>query len=144
MPGSLVDIPSLYLDRYTESSWIEHHRQVMADIREHNERVLPLLLADALAAIRTEFSPVRDHETIPLSRATGRVLAHALISPVDLPFADVSAMDGFAIRNADVVTGARVRLRLIGEASAGHPFLGAIGHGQAIRILTGPIVPEGA
>jgi molybdopterin molybdotransferase len=113
----------------------------MSGIRE---RVPSLLLADALAAIRTEFSPVHDLETIPLSRAQGRVLADALISHVDLPFADLSAVDGFAVRDADVVAGARVRLRLIGEASAGHPYFGAIGRGQAIRILTGAIVPEGA
>jgi len=116
----------------------------MAGRREHSERVLPLLLVDALAAIRAEFSPLRDHESVPLSRAIGRVLANALTSPVDLPFAHLSAVDGFAVRDADVVVGARVRLRLLGQASAGHPFLGAIGRGQAIRILTGAIVPEGA
>jgi len=63
---------------------------------------------------------------------------------MDLPFADLSAVDGFAVRNVDVVVGARVRLRLIGQASSGHPFLGTIGRGQAIRILTGAIVPESA
>jgi molybdopterin molybdotransferase len=111
---------------------------------EHIERAPPLLLADALAAIHAEFSPVRDHETVPLSCATGRVLADALTSPVHLPFADLSAVDGFAVRSSDMVAGARVRLRLIGQASAGHPFLGAVGRGQAVRILTGAIVPEGA
>src|SRR5215468_4907933 len=116
----------------------------MASRREHSERVLPLLLADAIAAIRAEFSPLRDHESVPLSRAIGRVLANALTSPVDLPFADLSAVDGFAVRDPDVAVGARVRLRLLGQASAGHPFLGAIRRGQAIRILTGAIVPEGA
>jgi len=44
---------------------------------------------------------------------------------VDLPFSDLSTVDGFAVRDADVVAGARVRLRVIGQASAGHPYFGA-------------------
>ena len=58
------------------------------------------------------------------------------------PPADVSAMDGYAVRAADGVLGAR--LRVIGAAPAGHPFAGTVGPGQAVRIFTGGVVPDGA
>ena len=52
-------------------------------------------------------------------------IAQRSVPPVDLPFSDLSTVDGFAVRDADVVAGARVRLRVIGQASAGHPYFGA-------------------
>jgi len=59
------------------------------------------------------------------------------------PPADVSAMDGYAVRAADVKS-APARLRLIGEVAAGHPFEGTVGAGEAARIFTGGVVPPGA
>ncbi len=80
-------------------------------------------------------------ETVALSEAVGRVSAAPIVARLTQPPADVSAMDGYAVRAADGVAGAR--LRLIGSAPAGHPFAGAIGPGESVRIFTGSIVPAG-
>lgn len=85
--------------------------------------------------------------TIPLRDALGRCLAASVPSPVDLPPADNSAMDGYALRAED--TGAasaekQVALRQIGEARAGHGFSGAVGPGACVRIFTGAPLPRGA
>lgn len=81
-------------------------------------------------------------ETVPLPAGWGRVLARPVLSRVTQPPADVSAMDGYAVRAEDAVLGAS--LAVIGTAPAGHPFEGAIGPGEAVRIFTGSIVPAGA
>ena len=82
-------------------------------------------------------------ETVPVQAACGRVLATDLAALRTQPPADMSSMDGFALRAADAtVTGAR--LRVIGESAAGHPFAGSIAPGTAIRIFTGAILPAGA
>ena len=81
-------------------------------------------------------------ETIALPEAAGRVLARPVLARLTQPPAAVSAMDGYALRAADGVLGAR--LAVIGAAPAGHPFVGSVGPGQAVRIFTGGFVPEGA
>ncbi|WP_372622293.1 gephyrin-like molybdotransferase Glp [Falsiroseomonas sp.] len=81
-------------------------------------------------------------ETIALAEAWNRVLARPVPARLTQPPADVSAMDGYALRGADGSEGAR--LAVIGTAPAGHPFAGAIGPGQAVRIFTGGFVPPGA
>ena len=65
-----------------------------------------------------------------------------MIARLTQPPADVSAMDGYALRAADGTLGAV--LRVIGSAPAGHPFPGAVGPGQAVRLFTGSVVPKGA
>jgi molybdopterin molybdotransferase len=82
-------------------------------------------------------------ETIAIADADGRVLAADAIAEFDQPPAPVSAMDGYAVRAADV-TALPTTLRVIGSAPAGHPFAGTIGAGEAVRIFTGGVVPEGA
>jgi molybdopterin molybdotransferase len=81
-------------------------------------------------------------ETLPLPAAWGRVLARPVLSRVTQPPADVSAMDGYAVRAADAAEGAS--LIVIGTAPAGHPFEGSVGTGEAVRIFTGGILPDGA
>ena len=81
-------------------------------------------------------------ETVPLAAADGRVLAKPVVSRLTQPPADVSAMDGFAVRAADAAAGAV--LRVTGSAPAGHPFAGTVGPGEAVRIFTGAFVPDGA
>ena len=81
-------------------------------------------------------------ETLALAEAAGRVLAQAVQARLTQPPAAVSAMDGYAVRAADAVPEAL--LRVIGAAPAGHPFAGIVGPGQALRIFTGAFVPEGA
>ena len=80
-------------------------------------------------------------ETVPLAAAYGRVLAEAVTAHVNQPPADVSAMDGYAVRHADMRLGAT--LRVAGESRAGEPYSGALNPGEAIRIFTGAHVPQG-
>ena len=81
-------------------------------------------------------------ETVALAEAAGRVLARPVSARLTQPPAAVSAMDGYALRAADAALGAR--LRVVGEAPAGHPFAGQIGPGEAVRIFTGAFIPKGA
>ena len=81
-------------------------------------------------------------ETVALADAWGRVLAAPVVARLTQPPADVSAMDGYALRAADGGLGAR--LRVVGAAPAGHPFAGAVGAGEAVRLFTGSVVPAGA
>jgi molybdopterin molybdotransferase len=81
-------------------------------------------------------------EVVGLADAWNRVAATPVIARLTQPPADVSAMDGYALRAADGRLGAT--LRVIGSAPAGHPFAGAVGPGEAIRIFTGSVVPAGA
>ncbi|WP_431305281.1 molybdopterin molybdotransferase MoeA [Sediminicoccus sp. BL-A-41-H5] len=81
-------------------------------------------------------------ETVPLAAGWNRVLARPVVARLTQPPADVSAMDGYAVRAADAVTGAT--LTVTGAAPAGHPFAGEVGPGEAVRIFTGGFVPAGA
>jgi molybdopterin molybdotransferase len=82
-------------------------------------------------------------EQVPLANADGRVLAEDLKALRTQPPADLSAMDGYAVRASDV-TKAPVRLKVIGEVAAGRPFTSVVGPGEAARIFTGGVVPDGA
>jgi len=99
-------------------------------------------VADALAKVLEDAGPL-DSETVDLADACGRVLAEDLPARRTQPPADVSAMDGYAVRAADV-TRRPVTLRVIGEIAAGRPFPGRVEAGTAARIFTGGVVPEGA
>jgi len=81
-------------------------------------------------------------ETVALAEGWGRVLARPVIARLTQPPADVSAMDGYAVRAVDAAAGAR--LAVTGAAPAGHPFAGSVSAGQAVRIFTGGLVPPGA
>ena len=82
-------------------------------------------------------------ETVALNDALGRVLTEDVMALRTQPPAAVSAMDGYAVRSADVGQ-APVTLKLIGEVAAGHPFDGKVSAGQAARIFTGGLMPHGA
>ena len=86
--------------------------------------------------------PQLGSETIPLSAANGRVLAKPLVSSHNQPPFDSSAMDGYAVRAAEVVPGRA--LKLAGTAQAGARFIGMMGAGQCVRIFTGAPMPIGA
>lgn len=81
-------------------------------------------------------------ETVALAASHGRVLAEPVMAQVNQPPADVSAMDGYAVRHADMRLNAA--LRVTGESRAGGPFDGKLNPGEAIRIFTGAHVPPGA
>jgi len=81
-------------------------------------------------------------EVVALASAWSRVTAEPLRARLTQPPADVSAMDGYALRAADGGLGAT--LTVIGAAPAGHPFAGQVGPGQIVRLFTGSVVPAGA
>jgi molybdopterin molybdotransferase len=99
-------------------------------------------VAEALARVLADASPLAV-EAAPLGDAHGRVLSADVKALRMQPPADVSAMDGYAVRAADVVR-VPARLKLIGEVAAGHPFGGKVGAGEAARIFTGGVLPAGA
>jgi len=100
-----------------------------------------LAVADALAQVLADAAPLRP-EPAALIDACGRVLAADLCALRTQPPADVSAMDGYAVRAADVA--APARLTVVGEVAAGRPFDREIGPGEAARIFTGGVMPRGA
>src|SRR5690349_16120517 len=101
---------------------------------------------DALSRILAVV-PSRTAEIIPIAEAHGRILAEEVRSPGEIPPFDNSAMDGYAVRAADVAGAkpeAPVRLRLMGRVAAGERFSGELTAGACIRLFTGSPLPRGA
>ncbi len=101
-----------------------------------------LSVAEALERVLAQAERLPAEE-VPLGDAEGRVLAAPLTARRTQPPADVSAMDGYAVRAADVAN-TPVRLKIAGEVAAGRPFAQKLQVGEAARIFTGGVVPEGA
>jgi molybdopterin molybdotransferase len=101
-----------------------------------------LSVEEARARILAALAPVGT-EWVGIAEAWGRVLAAPVTARHDKPLADVSAMDGYAVRGADCAAIPR-RLRVIGSAPAGHPFGATVGPGEAVRVFTGSVIPAGA
>lgn len=101
--------------------------------------------SDALAIVRRVGGEHRlGAERVALSLARGRVLVGAIDAPMALPSFDNSAMDGFAVRAADLALAESTGLRLIGECFAGQRESASIGEGECVRITTGAAMPCGA
>jgi molybdopterin molybdotransferase len=98
-------------------------------------------LETALTQMLDQISPLEEHETLPLLRCFGRVTASDIVSPLNVPGFDNSAMDGYAVRLADIQAGNA--LAVAGKAFAGQPFQGEWPQRTCIRIMTGAPVPEG-
>ena len=87
--------------------------------------------------------PVTQPETVPLMQAHGRILAQDIVSPISVPPHDNSAMDGYALRGADLSADATTALRVVGTAFAGKAWQGEVATGECVRIMTGAIMPAG-
>jgi molybdopterin molybdotransferase len=98
----------------------------------------------ARALIRQFLAPVTAHERVHIRAALDRVLALDIVSSITVPAHDNSAMDGWAVRFADLGTDGETELRRVGESFAGKPHSGAIGPGETVRIFTGGILPAGS
>lgn len=105
-----------------------------------SEALIPV--ADARARILAAIEPTGP-ERVQLAYARGRFLAEDVVARRTQPPADLSAMDGYAVRAADVAS-VPARLRVIGEAPAGRAYKGIVGAGEAVRIFTGAPMPEGS
>jgi molybdopterin molybdotransferase len=104
----------------------------------------PLLSLEAMERlIHERVSPITGSETVTLHQAYGRVLAADIVAPVNLPPFDNSAVDGYAVRHADLKAGGETRLAVSGRVAAGQSGA-ALTPGQAIRIFTGAPMPQGA
>jgi molybdopterin molybdotransferase len=101
-------------------------------------------VAKARAFIHQFLAPIEGTVRVPIRSALGRVLAEDVLSPVDVPSHRNSAMDGWAMRGADLKADAETTLQEIGASFAGKPFGGRVGAGQCVRIMTGGVVPQGA
>ena len=98
-------------------------------------------LEEAQAKMLAQLQPLRDRVSVPLADAAGRITALPVTSPIDVPPFDNSAMDGYAVRLADIQSDRP--LKIAGKAFAGAPFDGDWPAGSAVRIMTGAPVPPG-
>lgn len=103
-----------------------------------------LQVDDARQRVLETLNPVRGSEQVFVRQALGRVLAADVISLLDVPAHDNSAMDGFAVNSADLATDGPTSLHIVGTALAGVPFAGKVGAGGTARIMTGAVLPTGA
>ncbi len=103
-----------------------------------------LTVAEAQARILEGVTPVSATETLPVREALGRVLAQDIVSPIDVPSHTNSAMDGYAVRAADLPDEGVREFQVPGTSWAGRPWLTPIEAGQAVQIMTGGMMPAGA
>ncbi|CAH2774121.1 MAG: Molybdopterin molybdenumtransferase (EC [uncultured Paraburkholderia sp.] len=98
----------------------------------------------AQAITREWATPVTAVERVALRDALDRVLAADIVSPIDVPSHDNSAMDGYAFNGAALAAAApAVELTVVGKALAGHPFPGRVEGAQCVRVMTGACIPQG-
>ncbi len=98
----------------------------------------------ARALIARFVTPLTATERLHVRSALGRVLAQDVISPINVPAHDNSAMDGFAVRFADLKADGEVTLKVAGSSFAGKPYAGKMQAGEAVRIMTGAVMPPEA
>jgi molybdopterin molybdotransferase len=115
----------------------------MLDTPDCGGKAPAMTVARARQTLLDAVTPVAGWETVAIRSAMGRVLKRDVIAPFDVPPHDNSAMDGFAARAADL-TAEENRLDLVGTAFAGGAFSGLVGPGQAVRVMTGAVLPRGA
>ncbi|WP_318370977.1 molybdopterin molybdotransferase MoeA [Enterobacter sp.] len=106
---------------------------------DFNAGLIPL--DTALTRMLAQITPLNEHETLPLAASFGRVTAGDIVSPMNVPGFDNSAMDGYAVRLADLASGEP--LPVAGKAFAGQPFNDAWPAQTCVRIMTGAPVPAG-
>lgn len=103
-------------------------------------------VAEALAWLDGQVRRLPE-EMVPLAQSAGRVLSRDVTSPIDVPHFVRAMMDGYAVRAADTLGASpynRLALEVIGDSGPGRPFLGRVAPGQAVRIMTGAPLPDGA
>ncbi|HEV3427893.1 MAG TPA: gephyrin-like molybdotransferase Glp [Paraburkholderia sp.] len=113
-----------------------------ASLTQFDPQALPVSAAQAI--VLEWVTPLAQSERVPLRDALARVLATDVISPIDVPAHDNSAMDGYAFDGAALAQQAgALTLSVVGKAFAGHPFMGAVSAGGCVRIMTGAPMPAG-
>ncbi len=107
-----------------------------ADLEAH------LPVEQARERIAASIEPVALVERVAIRNALGRVLAHDVVATIDVPAHDNSAMDGYAVCADDLAVDGETRLRVAGRALAGRAFDGPVARGEALRVMTGAILPD--
>lgn len=103
-----------------------------------------LSVEEATRYILAQIQAITSTEKVHLSCALHRILAEPIVSPLNVPAFTNAAVDGFAVRGSDLPGPSQTAsLEVIGEALAGHPFLGSVQFRQAVRIMTGAPLPKG-
>ncbi len=115
--------------------------EIVSCLSDFDPRAVPV--ARAREAIERFVVPIDCVERVAIRAALDRVLARDVVSPIDVPAHDNSAMDGWAVRSQDLAADADTVLATVGTAYAGVAFDGAVGPGQAVRVMTGAVMPAG-
>lgn len=108
------------------------------------QKVTKLTVDEARQLIWQDCGAITGYQQVAVREALHRVLAESIQSPINVPAHTNSAVDGYAIQHADVPTQGNRRLMVIGSAYAGTPFSGSLQRGEAVRIMTGAAIPDGA
>ena len=114
---------------------------IAACVAGYDPNALPV--AQAQEFIARLVPRVQAVESLALRSALGRVLARDIVSPIHVPAHDNSAMDGYALRAADLAASGDTLIGVAGTAFAGEQFRGTVGPGQGVRIMTGAVMPAG-
>ncbi len=111
---------------------------------DNEPELLPVEIA--LERIAAQIAPLTaaDGEQVPLRESLGRVVAQPIRSPINVPAYTNSAMDGYAINSLDIPASGEVSLTVVGTAWAGRPLESGLARGEAARIMTGGMMPEGS
>ena len=115
--------------------------EIASCVAGYDPKALPV--AQAQEFIARLVPRVRAVEMLPLRSALGRILARDVVSPIDVPAHDNSAMDGYALRGGELAASGETALRVAGAGFAGGRFEGVVGAGECVRIMTGAVMPAG-
>ena len=116
-------------------------QQIASCVAGYDPNALPV--EQAREVIARLVTPVRAVESLAIRSALGRVLARDVVSAINVPAADNSAMDGYALRGADLEADRDTVLEAVGTGLAGKQFDGRLGPRQCLRIMTGAVMPDG-
>ena len=114
---------------------------IAAELQGYDPQALRVNEVNAFLSRLAE--PVTEHEYLDLFQALGRVLALDLVSPINVPGHDNSAMDGYAFRSDDLVPNPALKLKVVGTALAGEAWRGDLARGECLKIMTGAVMPHG-
>lgn len=115
--------------------------EFVSNLADYDPNALPV--AQAQRIVQDFVQPIQGIETVTIWQALDRVLAADVISPINVPAHDNSAMDGFAFQGADLLSDAATSLAVVGTVYAGRAFDGEVEHGECVRIMTGAVMPAG-
>ncbi len=115
--------------------------QIAAELQGYDPLALSATAVNEFLSRMVE--PIQQTETLGIFDALGRVLAEDLISPLNVPPHDNSAMDGFAFAGQQLVRGQKLQLKVVGTAMAGRAWHGQVRSGECLKVMTGAVMPAG-